>query len=62
MPATPPAATEELDAGPLPPLDELVKRIPAEARAAMDELFRAKFVAVRRVPKTALKNSEAQKG
>jgi hypothetical protein len=38
----------------LPPLDELVQRIPSEVRELMDELFRAKFVRVQRVPKKAL--------
>ena len=42
--------------GPLPALEDLVKRIPAPARELMDELFRAKFVSVKRVPKAALKN------
>lgn len=47
---------EEIDAKtPLPALDELVKRISPEARAVMDELFRAKFTTVRRVPRQALK-------
>lgn len=41
--------------GELPPLDELVNRIPAEARELLDELFRARFVAVRRVKKADLK-------
>lgn len=40
---------------PLPRLDELVKRISPEARELLDDLFRAKFVSVRRVPKQALK-------
>ncbi len=48
---------EPVAAEPLPPLDELVARIPAEARQLMEELFRAKFVTVKRVPGTALKNS-----
>ena len=39
----------------MPALDELVQRIPAAARELMDELFRAKFIAVKRVPKAALK-------
>ena len=54
-----PAATEaieETDTAPLPPLDQLVKRLPPEVRATLDELFRATFVTVRRVPKNALKN------
>ncbi|MFT3867957.1 MAG: hypothetical protein QM715_05610 [Nibricoccus sp.] len=41
---------------PLPSLDELVKRIPNAAREVLDELFRAKFVSVKRVEKTVLKN------
>jgi hypothetical protein len=40
---------------PLPPLEQLVRRIPAEVRETLDELFRAKFVAVRRVSSKALK-------
>jgi hypothetical protein len=38
----------------LPSLDELVQRIPPDVRELMDELFRAKFVRVQRVPKKAL--------
>jgi hypothetical protein len=56
----PPAATagsanEPTDLSPLPSLEELVQRIPAEARAALDDLFRAKFSGVRRVSKKSLK-------
>lgn len=58
--APPRAATtespDETDKGPLPPLADLVSRIPADVRATLDDLFRAKFVAVRRVPVRALKN------
>jgi hypothetical protein len=32
-----------------------VQRVPEEVRAALDELFRAKFVGVRRVPPGELK-------
>jgi hypothetical protein len=32
----------------LPPLEDLVLRVPAEVRAVLDELFRAKFTKVRR--------------
>jgi len=39
----------------LPPLDPLVARLPAEVRAALDELFRAKFTAVRLVPENVLR-------
>lgn len=48
------AAAEE-PVGPLPPLEDLVSRIPAPTRALVDELFRAKFVTVKRVPRSALK-------
>lgn len=48
-------ALEETDSKALPPLDELVNRIPAEVRETLDELFRARFVTVKRVPKKALK-------
>ena len=40
---------------PLPKLDELVSRIPAETRELLDELFRAKFTTVRRIKQTDLK-------
>lgn len=48
---------DERGAKKLPPLSELVERIPAETRELMDELFRAKFVAVRKVKKSALKSN-----
>ncbi|MBI5425579.1 MAG: hypothetical protein HZA32_15985 [Opitutae bacterium] len=55
--ATPAAAVAEPDdKSPLPPLDDLVNRIPAATRELMDELFRAKFITVKRVPRSALKN------
>jgi hypothetical protein len=40
----------------LPPLEELVKRLTPEVRETLDDLFRARFTAVRRVPKNALKS------
>lgn len=40
---------------PLPALAELVERIPAAVRETLEELYRAKFIAVRRVPAKALK-------
>lgn len=46
---------ERTEAGPLPPLNDLVQRIPAEVRDVLEDLFRAKFVAVKRVPPKALK-------
>ncbi len=36
-------------------MENLVKRIPGPARELMEELFRARFVTVKRVPKSALK-------
>jgi hypothetical protein len=47
-----PAAPEES----LPPMEDLVKRIPGPARALVEELFRARFVTVKRVPRSALKS------
>lgn len=41
---------------PLPKLDELVAQIPSNVRDTLEELFRAKFVTVRRVPKKLLKS------
>lgn len=41
--------------GDLPPLDDLVKRIPAPAREALEEYFRPRFVTVKRIPQSALK-------
>lgn len=49
-------AAEPDDKTPLPPLDELVSRIPPATRQLMDDLFRAKFITVKRVPKSVLKN------
>jgi len=60
--ASPPAAAaktaseEASEKKPLPPLDDLVNRIPPATRQLMDELFRAKFITVKRVPASALKN------
>lgn len=49
-------AVEEIEPkGALPPLDQLVQRIPAEVRETLEDLFRARFVGVKRVPKKALK-------
>jgi hypothetical protein len=52
LPASEPA--EETDTKALPSLDELVKRLRPEVREALDDLFRAKFVRVARVPQKAL--------
>jgi hypothetical protein len=47
---------EETDSKALPPLNELVDRIPAEVREVLDDLFRVKFTTVRRIPGKALKD------
>jgi hypothetical protein len=44
------------ETGDLPPMEDLVKRIPAPAREALEELFRARFVTVKRIPQSALKS------
>jgi len=41
--------------GSLPPMEDLVQRIPAPVREQLGELFRAKFVTVKRIPGPALK-------
>lgn len=41
---------------PLPSLDELVQRIPTEVRDTLDELFRVKFVSVKRASPSSLKS------
>lgn len=48
-------AVEESDGNALPKLDELVARIPAGVRETLEDLFRARFFAVKRVPKKVLK-------
>ena len=47
---------EMADPKDLPSLDQLVKRLSPEVRVALDDLFRAKFTTVRRVPKKVLKS------
>ncbi len=51
------AKTSEVEdeKGPLPGLDEMVQRIPADVRDVLEELYRVKFTAVRRVPAKHLK-------
>lgn len=50
-------AAAEVEEAPakLPAMEDLVQRIPAEARGALDELFRARFVRVQRIPRKALR-------
>jgi hypothetical protein len=45
---------DEIDSKPLPALDDLVAKIPADVREALEDLFRARFVTVKRLPKKAL--------
>lgn len=40
---------------PFPPMDDLIHRIPAASRELMDQLFRAKFITVKRMPASAFK-------
>jgi hypothetical protein len=40
----------------LPPMEDLIKRIPLATRETLEELFRARFITVKRVPKSALNN------
>lgn len=49
-------AAETLDGGPLPSLEDLIAKVPAELQEKMDELFRAKFQTVKRVPPAVLKS------
>jgi hypothetical protein len=51
------ASGEETESKNLPPLDDLVQRIPPGVRETLDDLFRARFTTVRRVSKKAFKNS-----
>ncbi|TAG28337.1 MAG: hypothetical protein EAZ36_06045, partial [Verrucomicrobia bacterium] len=45
---------------PLPELDALVARLPAEVRGTLDELFRARFVSVKKLPKKVFQASSAK--
>jgi hypothetical protein len=49
-------AAEESDATPLPPVEQLVGRVPAEVRELLDDLFRARFVRTTRIPRRAFKD------
>ena len=48
-------------AGALPEIDALVARLPAEVRETLDELFRARFVAVKKLPKKAFQAATKKK-
>ncbi|MDO8539365.1 MAG: hypothetical protein Q7S40_02915 [Opitutaceae bacterium] len=48
---------EEVSNGtPLPRMEELVNQIPEDVRDLLADLFRARFVTVKRIPKRALKS------
>ncbi len=49
------AEQAEAALGPLPGIDALIARIPAEAREMLEDLFRPKFTGVKRVRPEALK-------
>ncbi|MBK9992045.1 MAG: hypothetical protein IPP19_15315 [Verrucomicrobia bacterium] len=46
----------EVVTAPLPSLDELIQRIPSGVRDTLDELFRVKFVSVKRTNPSSLKS------
>lgn len=46
---------ERVDPSSLPPLDDLVNRLPTDVRQTLEELFRARFVTVAKAPSAALK-------
>ena len=60
------AAADEDDAdgkaGSLPEVDALVARLPAEVRETLDELFRARFVSVKKLPKKLFQAATTKKG
>ncbi len=59
LPAPKPTAAEEpeeAETGPLPPVEKMLERIPPPVREMLDDLFRARFVRVTRIPRRALKS------
>jgi hypothetical protein len=56
----PSTSQTEDETGDLPPMEDLITRIPGAARELMEELFRARFITVKRIPKTALKNQQVR--
>jgi hypothetical protein len=52
---TSPSVEPREDAAPLPKLEDLVQKLPADTREVLEDLFRVRFVSVKRVPKSALK-------
>jgi hypothetical protein len=57
--SSPPRTDDEADNATtaLPDLDALVGRLPADVRETLEELFRVRFQAVRRIPRKALVNA-----
>lgn len=55
LPSKAESAEPEAGDASLPPMEDLVKRIPAPVRETLEELFRARFVTVKRFPQSALK-------
>ncbi len=55
---TPKRASEIEEPAPkqLPPLDDLVAKIPAEVKDALEDLFRARWTTVKKFPKRSLKD------
>jgi hypothetical protein len=47
-------AVDEIETKSLPALDDLVAKIPVEVRETLEDLFRARFTTVKRLPKKAL--------
>lgn len=54
-----PGPKEDESAVALPPLDDLVLRVPAPTRELIDQLFRARFITVKRIPATAFKTQNS---
>ena len=61
--AAPPAEDEDNEgkSTPLPEVDALVARLPAEVRETLDELFRARFVAVKKLPRKLFQPASAKR-
>ena len=56
LPVAVPAPVEAAERDvPLPPMDDLIRRIPVATRELVDQLFRAKFITVKRIPASAFK-------
>jgi hypothetical protein len=57
MPGMVPASADMAE-DELPPVEELVKRLPPEVLATLDELFRASWTEVKRIQPGALKSDQ----